>query len=335
MSTKSLPESLLANDRGLVFACRLDGQGGGKLQGWDEIADWSQSDDHIWVHLDRTDENTGRWLRDNAGVDEVTVQALLEEETRPRIIPVETGLAAILRGVNLNPGADPDDMVALRIFVSNNRLITVRNRPLLTPRDLLSELLDKKSGPKSVPALFVRLAERLTERMNSVVVNLDEMLDDIEVTLNEKMAPELRQKLNQVRHMSVGLRRYIGPQRDALSRIQIEHPDWLTAALSNQLRETSDKLQRYVEDLDAARDRAVVIRDEISNRMADAMNERMYALSVIAGIFLPLSFLTGLLGINVGGMPGVEYGWAFWITCVLLVVVLVGEYFIFRRLKWI
>lgn len=331
----SLPASLIATDKGLVFACRMDGKGGGTLQGWQDIEDWSNSSDQIWLHLDRTDANTKNWLEHHAGVDDVTVQALLEEETRPRIIPVKRGLVAILRGVNLNPGADPDDMVALRIFISDNRLITVRNRPLLTPRDLLGELLEKASGPKTIPELFVRLAERLTERMNSVVVNLDELLDNIEVTLDEKHGPELRQKLNQVRQMSVGLRRYIGPQRDALSRIQIERPKWLTTQLGNQLRETSEKLQRYVEDLDAARDRAVVVRDEISNRMADAMNQRMYALSVIAGIFLPLSFLTGLLGINVGGMPGIENGWAFWITCGLLVIVLAFEYLIFRRLKWL
>ena len=335
MSRTSLPASLTTNDKGLVFACRLDGAGGGSLQAWEDVADWTDSRDPIWVHLDRTDNNTETWLRTQAGIDDVTAQALLEEETRPRILPVENGLVAILRGVNLNPGANPDDMVALRMFVSDNRLITVRNRRLLTPRDLMGELVEKQSGPKSIPELFVRLAERLTERMNSVVVNLDEQLDDIEVTLDDAVVPELRQRLNQVRQMSVGLRRYIGPQRDALARVQIERPNWLTAALSNQLRETSDKLQRYVEDLDAARDRAVVIRDEISNRMADAMNQRMYALSVVAGIFLPLSFLTGLLGINVGGMPGVENGWAFWITCLLLIFVLVLEYLIFRKLKWV
>ena len=65
------------------------------------------------------------------------------------------------------------------------------------------------------------------------------------------------------------------------------------------------------------------------------MNRTMYALSVIAGIFLPLGLLTGLLGINVGGMPGVENGWAFWITCALLVVLAAAEVWLFRRLKWI
>jgi zinc transporter len=120
-----------------------------------------------------------------------------------------------------------------------------------------------------------------------------------------------------------------------VARIQIERPVWLDKSLELLLRESTDKLQRYIEDLDAARDRAIVIKDEISNRLAEDMNERMYALAIIAGIFLPLGFLTGLLGINVGGMPGADYSFGFWVTCALLFLVLLGELYLFRRMKWI
>lgn len=326
---------LAGHNQGLVFACVLNGLGGGKAVDWDVVRKWQPGGEPIWVHLDRSAPETVRWLAEDSGLEPAVAKALLEQETRPRIFKSGRSLVAILRGVNLNAGADPDDMVALRIYVSKDRLITVRQRPLMTPRDMLKELLENGDGATSTPELFVRLAERLTERMNSVVINLDEVLDEIEQQLDSKPGQELRGRLSDVRQTAVSLRRYIGPQREALSEIQIERPDWLGAPLSVLLRETSNKLQRYVEDLDAARDRAIVIRDEITNRQADAMNQRMYALSVIAGIFLPLSFLTGLLGINVGGMPGVENGWAFWLTCLVLVILVAIEIYIFRRLKWI
>ena len=65
------------------------------------------------------------------------------------------------------------------------------------------------------------------------------------------------------------------------------------------------------------------------------MNRTMYILSIVAGIFLPLGLLTGLLGINVGGMPGTESKIAFTVVCVFLVVVAGVEYWIFRRKKWL
>jgi zinc transporter len=117
--------------------------------------------------------------------------------------------------------------------------------------------------------------------------------------------------------------------------LQTDRPAWMEKELDRALRETSDRLLRYLEELDAARDRAVVIRDEIANRLSEDMNRTMYALSVVAGIFLPLGMLTGLLGINVGGMPGVESSSAFWVTCILLVVIVAGEIWLFRRMKWI
>ena len=322
------------HDNGLVFACLLDGKGCARTLDWIDVAQWTPADGPLWVHLERSAEGTANWLANEADLSDLTLRILLEVETRPRVFSSDDGLIAILRGVNLNAGANPDDMVAIRMCVSENRLITVRNRPLMTPRDMLSELVDKRKGARSAPELFVKLTERLTERMNSAVVDLDEKLDTIEIQLDDGDLTLIRRQLTEVRQTAAGLRRYIGPQREALARIQIERPVWLDTNLNLLLRESADKLQRYVEELDAARERAMVVRDEISNQLAEGMNRRMYALALVAGIFLPLGFLTGLLGINVGGMPGVDNSWAFWVTCLMLGGVFLGELYLFRRLKW-
>lgn len=92
---------------------------------------------------------------------------------------------------------------------------------------------------------------------------------------------------------------------------------------------------RYLEDLDAARDRALVVLDELSNKMAESMNRTMYSLSIVAAVFLPLGFLTGLLGINIGGMPGVDSDAAFWSFVVILVVLTSIQIYVFRKLKWL
>ncbi|MEG6509906.1 zinc transporter ZntB [Methyloligella sp. 2.7D] len=335
MAAGERSETISGSDNGLVFACLLDGKGGARRIGWTELNGDAPPDAPLWIHFDRGAEGAISWLSEDAGLSETTAKALLEEETRPRVFSSGDGLIAILRGINLNTGAEPDDMLALRACVTRDRLITVRYRPMMTPRDMLSELIDKRIGPATIPSLFVRLTERLTERMNSEVVQLDEALDEVEAQLDTGDTSELRGKLSNTRQAAVSLRRYIGPQREALARIHIEQPAWLDRELAIQLRESADKLQRYVEDLDAARDRAMVIRDELSNRLAEAMNQRMYVLSMIAGIFLPLGFITGLLGVNVGGMPGVENSLGFWLTCAGLVLLLALEVYLFRRLRWI
>lgn len=329
------PPQVATDTDGLAFACRMDGQGGGISIGWPEIEAWKPEDGPLWIHLDRASPHTIDWLSQRTDLPDVARKALLADETRPRVFFADEGIVAILRGINLNAGSDPQDMVAVRIWVDRSRVISVRHRRLQSPRDILADITERHTGPKSAPELFVKLADRLTERMNSVVIEMDEQLDTIEERLEQDEAPSLRRELTEIRQTSVGLRRYIGPQREALGRLQIEHPEWLGKEQLISLHENADRLQRYLEDLDAARERAVVIRDELANRLTESMNRTMYALSVVAGVFLPLGFLTGLLGINVGGMPGVDASYAFWITCGLLVLVLIGEVLLFRRLKWI
>ncbi len=126
----------------------------------------------------------------------------------------------------------------------------------------------------------------------------------------------------------------MAPQREAISRLQSEKMSWLTAEDSVRLREVYDHLTRYLEDLDAARERAAVTQEELVSRLSEQTNNRMYVLSIVAAIFLPLGFLTGLLGINVGGIPGAEYKAAFTIFCMFLVAIVIIELIIFKKKKW-
>ena len=102
-----------------------------------------------------------------------------------------------------------------------------------------------------------------------------------------------------------------------------------------RLREVGDRLVRHIEDLDAVRERAAVVQEELLSRMSEQMNSRMYVLSVVAAIFLPLGFLTGLLGINVGGIPGADYPLAFLMFIGMLVVVVILQFLVFRWRNWL
>ncbi|MFH1738479.1 MAG: CorA family divalent cation transporter, partial [bacterium] len=155
--------------------------------------------------------------------------------------------------------------------------------------------------------------------------------DGLEEEILENQDHHLRVKLGDVRRQAIILRRYIAPQRDVLSHLQAERFSWLSDPHRAQLREITDRITRYVEDLDAARERAAVTQDELTNRLSEQMNKTMYVLSLVAAVFLPLGLLTGLLGINVGGIPGTENHWAFAIVCVVLGVVAWFQIWLYRR----
>lgn len=335
MAESTLDHPDLIEEDGLLFACTLDGKGGAKFLGWDDVAKWEEDDGPIWVHLDNKSARVSDWLKTQSGLTLPTAEAMLAEETRPRVFRGRRGLVAILRGVNLNDEAKVEDMVAIRIWSEGKRVITLRHERMHTPRDILEQTIELNSGPRSAPELFEKLISRVNDPIGETVLALDEELDDLETTLDIDRATVQRRELSEIRQKAVVLRRYIAPQREALATLVSEPPEWLDDTLRAHLRETSDRLMRYLEELDASRERGLVIKDDIANQLSEASNQTLYVLAIISAIFLPLAFLTGLLGINIGGMPGVENAYAFWIFCAIMGVCLIVELAIFRKLNWL
>ena len=323
----------MANNDWLIAAYILDGKGGGQRLSWRGIQEWTDSTGLLWVHLNFEAPEAQRWIKEESQLKDVVGDALLAEESRPRVTAFDDGLLIALRGVNLNPGADPDDMVSLRIWAEKNRIITTRRRKLLSVADLCSAIENGK-GPETSGEFLEEVADRLMVRMGGVVDELEDKVAELEEAVLTAESHELRPMLASIRRDAINLRRYMAPQREAIARLQSEKISWLAEEDRIRLRETYDRLTRYIEDLDAARERAAVTHEELVSRLSEQMNNRMYVLSIVAAIFLPLGFLTGLLGINVGGIPGSAYKGAFAVFCLLLMGLVIVEIVIFKKKKW-
>lgn len=317
------------DNKGLLRAYLLDGKGSGRSFGWDEIKSWQPGQGLLWVHLDRKDEDAQAWLRQRSGLAEIECDALLAEETRPRLYSVNEGLIVILRGVNLNPGADPDDMISIRMWLERDRVISVR-APKLRSVERIVEWLDKGRGPRTSGDFLAAIADQLTIHMGPVIENLEEQIDLVQ----ETGAAEGRKGLYALRRQTTTLRRYMAPQREVLSALQHQELDWISPYNKAQLRETGDRALRFVEDLDAALEHATSTQMDIDSKMSEQLNRKMYVLAVLSGVFLPLGLLTGLLGINVGGIPGSEDPNAFVVVCVALPAVVIVQLVLFKFFKW-
>jgi len=288
------------------------------------------SDGFCWVHL-RIGTDAGDAALDAAGLDSLVLAALRAPETRPRCSAHADGNLMNLRGVNLNPGAEPEDMISLRMWVRERVLLTVNLRPLQAVADL-REAAVRGSASASPADLVAKLALRLADRAEPVVAALNEQIDALEETDLAELGLQQRTALAELRRVAIVMRRYMVPQRDALSTFEIEEHDWITGVVESRLREAVERVTRLGEELDAIRDRAQIVRDHLTDVRAERMNDQMFVLSIVSALFLPLGFLTGLLGINVGGMPGVDNPWAFWIVCGLLVAVVAVQWALFRRM---
>ncbi len=159
-------------------------------------------------------------------------------------------------------------------------------------------------------------------------------MDTLESEVLEQPSGHLRHSISEVRKSAIMLRRYIAPQRDVLSSLKTVDMAWLTRDVERRLQEVHDNQLRGIESLDAIRERSQVVMDELVSAVSDKLNSNLYVLSVITAIFLPLGFLTGLFGINVGGIPGVNDDHAFVNFVLLLTGITALQIVIFKLLKW-
>lgn len=288
--------------------------------------------EHLWLHFDYTATGAREWLQENFQLNEIALDGLFSDDSRPHVLKRADHLLLVLRGVNLNPGSDPEDMVSLRIWCDGQRLISTRRRALLSTEDMLNTLRDQ-SGPKQIPELLTEWIDRIIWRMSDTVDGLEESLSDTEEQLFTAAPREMRSTLLRLRQQSISIRRYIAPQREAINRLISEPVSWLDEMTRLRLRSIADRQIRHIEDIDTVRERAGMAQEELASTVAEQMNRRAYVLTIVAAIFLPLGFFTGLLGINVGGMPGVESSDAFWLVVALcgLITALLMAVFYWKR----
>ncbi len=320
----------------LLFGRVLDGRGGAREIGWDEARRWQPENPQeiLWVHLIRDRKGVIEWLEEGLSIPEPTAKLLTSDATRPRAFAEGESLVATLRGINFNPGAQPEDMVSMQLWCDSERVITLRRHPLQTPRDTLAEI-DAGQGPTDAGALVTSLIEHMVARMNRSIVDMNDYIDQIEEIDPEDADDNLLAMITTIRRNCLALKRHMGPQHVALEAISREAPGWFEDHDRREIAETIARLGRYLDDIDSSKESAVVLQDELRARALARSERTSYIFAVIAAIFLPLSFVTGLLGINVGGMPGIDDADAFWLVVAMCVVIFAFQLLLFWKWKWL
>ena len=289
----------------------------------------------VWIHIDYKDEDKLEWLK-SLNFDETILENLIDPDTSPRCFRHKKGLMMVMRGVNPHKGED-DDMIAIHIWMTSNRLLTVSHRPVKAVNRIL-ESLQRKKGPKTLGDCLAALSFEMTKNIEESFVSINDIVDDLEETVIEenglRQDESLRENLSHIRHMIVGLKRYIVPQRDVMRQMERNKLPFFSQSNMARFHEIDRDLTAVVEGLEFAKDHTKVTQEELDSQTNTNISRTMYLMSLIMVIFTPLSFITGLLGANIGGIPFNEDPRGFWVICGLLICIVIFQLFLIKKMKW-
>ena len=281
-----------------------------------------------WLHFEAA--NVQEWADEH--LPHIAAKTLHQAETRPRCEPFADGVAINLRGVNFNEGDRAEDMISLRIWASAGLIVTARHRKVMAV-DAVRKACEAGHGPATPGQFLALVIEGLVDRAEQFAAGLE----DTATTLEEASldgAPPASDIITLNRRAVIMLLRFAPPQRDALNRLAVLEGALFGKSERLRIREAAHRATRLAETLESLRDRLAVLQDHLDARADQQRGRTSYLLSVVAAIFLPLGFVTGLFGVNVAGMPGLETPAAFWLLSGGMAAIGAALVLAFRWLRW-
>ncbi|MEQ1687119.1 MAG: CorA family divalent cation transporter [Sphingopyxis sp.] len=281
----------------------------------DEIADAvirRDGGDCTWVHFQEGGSEKDALTGLPMVLPPMVQRALTAVETRPRCDLIGGGVLLNLRAPHddeLLPG-EGDPLVSLRLWAQAGLVLSVSFRASsIVPAVAEQFTAGRLHDPGDV---IIALVVAAAEQLDTTVAAIGDELDELECNLDHGASFAERRRTTQLRSQAISLRRFIVPHSSALERLTAFPIGWIDDHERSALREAGDRFARMGEELESVRERAAVLHDEITDLRAERIDARSLQIAIAALIFLPLTFVTGLLGMNVDGIPYAREPWAFW-----------------------
>ena len=220
-----------------ICAYQLDGNGSGTQLSEQNFSSRPDTSRPVWVHLNAKSPGTRHWLETAAELpDETLVDALLAEDTRPRLNRRPEGLLLILRGVNLNDNAEPEDMVSIRIWIEAQRLISVQLRNLRGVTDMRAKI-EAGNGPLDMGDLLTMFIEGSIVRLSPVMGELADGIDELEDRILQMDLKGIREQIVSTRRRAIIFNRFLAPQKEIVQQLTETAPPWLEGGCVLRLQE--------------------------------------------------------------------------------------------------
>lgn len=290
----------------------------------------------VWVHLNLSDERAGRWLKRQKELNDWVRENLMNPEiSEPRMRVRQNRLLLVLRTVNMMPKSEPDDLVFLRLFATEKMLISTCTSKTLDFKEV-DDLFADGDGPENINALIPVILEQTLDNVTASIDRIEDQVDAWEEKIiMGRPAEGMYQALSELLRQVLIIRRFMMPEREVLDNLARHGVRWFNAETERSIRDDFDRVRRIVEDIDLLEKRIRVNQDALSHIEDKQTQRNTYMLSVIAGIFLPLSFLASVFGMNLGGIPWNTEAYGFLAVNGIMLIIGIIIFVVFKKLKWV
>jgi magnesium transporter len=295
----------------------------------------------IWLDIQGDCSPSERMLNDVFKLQHITIKTMSEEHERAKFAESDDYRYLVVHGLVYDATTDEAETPKLDIVFAKNFIITAHRESLPWLDDLLEEA--KKNDPeehimsRGVAFLLYTILDALTDSYFPLLDTIDDLIDELEDVTVTDTSNEVQVRIFRIKRALAHMRRTLSPQVEVANALVTRTGKLIPAEAEPYFADIHDHLIRAFEILDSYRDLMSGMLDVYLTTVSNRLNEVMKQLTIIATIFMPITFITGVFGMNFGHLPQVEHdgGYLFWITLLGMGIITLMQIWYFRRRKWL
>ena len=292
----------------------------------------------LWVNVNGTaDPTVLKALEAEFGVHPLTLEDIQHTTQRPKVEEYASYLFVVARMLK-DPAEGELEAEQVSLLLGDSWVLTIQEGK---PGDVFEPLRERirlgrpQVRTRGADYLLYALLDGIVDAFFPILDRITERAEDLEERVLEGTEEDTREKLQDLRRDLRILRQVAWPQRDALASLERGEPEWIRPATRTFLRDVSDHAIRVTDTVESTRELVASLMDLHLGNMAQRANDAMKVLTVVATIFIPLTFIAGVYGMNFRYMPELESPWGYPTVMAFMAALGIGMYLAFRRRGWV
>ena len=299
----------------------------------EEAAGGDHNEKLEWVDLDLNNSEDLSWIEQDSSLGEETTALLVNNEQRNRRFVVPEGLFLSLcypTQTIHEPSEEP--IFRMGVLLTQGRIVTVHRGQVSSLEEMWKTIQEQPDLSSSSWGVLAQMVMYIAADIEWILEETADLIDELEDQVFHESPQTPIEEIGKLRRQLILDRRHITALNRVMEETVADNRMVREAQQADKLHSAAQLILRQVRTVEFFLERANLIQDQIQSLLSDRINTATLRLGVVATVFLPLGFLTGLLGINVAGMPGSHNPLAFWVVCAILTVLAMAAWVLVGRL---
>ena len=291
-----------------------------------------------WINVDGVHQpEIVKKLGDYFGIHPLALEDILNTDQRPKMDDFGNCIYIVLKMLNYDDERNEVVAEQISLILGQNFVISFQEKESDVFNRIKGRIRDEKSRIRKMRAdyLAYALIDAIVDNYFVILEKFEEMIDLLEEGLVTSPTEEALQTIHILKREMVVLHKSVWPVRNVISGLEREESSLIQEPIRVYLRDVYDHTVRIIDTTEMLRDMVSGILDVYFSSVSNKMNEVMKVLTIIATIFIPLTFVASIYGMNFKYMPELEWAWAYPLILLALFVTGISLIFYFRRKKWL